>query len=210
MQLVKEYLATVISAYWATVNLSWHKEWNKCIWANLHLKKKKKHRQEMNSWTFFPNPCKRGKSHHYHHHQSSQYTFNSNFGAVSGHTDTCWSPATGHWNGNHCDFLPPQIPHQVASYPSWPTVIYRSQESSLMTHQLLRRPPSICRYTGDQRCAVLESLRHWILSGCNIMKSSRKQNWRDSLPVPVERRIQLGTTMRRQIWKNTVRRMHEV
>ena len=40
-QLVKEHLATVISACWATVDWSWPKEWNWCVQADLHFKKKK-------------------------------------------------------------------------------------------------------------------------------------------------------------------------
>ena len=34
--------ATVVPARWATVDWSWHKEWNQCARANLHLQKKKK------------------------------------------------------------------------------------------------------------------------------------------------------------------------
>ena len=66
MQLVREHSATVVSARWATMDLSWHKEWNWYAWTNLHLKKKeeKKCRRGMNGRTFSPNPCKRGKSHH--------------------------------------------------------------------------------------------------------------------------------------------------
>ena len=35
--------------HWATVEWSWPKEWNRCAWP---LKKKKKHRQSMDGWTF--------------------------------------------------------------------------------------------------------------------------------------------------------------
>ena len=37
---------SVVSARWATVDWSWPKEWNKCVWANLHFKKKKKKKKE--------------------------------------------------------------------------------------------------------------------------------------------------------------------
>ena len=49
----------------ATVDCSWHKEWNWCAQADLHLKKKKKHRRWMNHKTFPQNPHKQGKSHHF-------------------------------------------------------------------------------------------------------------------------------------------------
>ena len=42
MQLIREHLATVISACWATVDWQWHKEWNFCVQADLHLLRKKK------------------------------------------------------------------------------------------------------------------------------------------------------------------------
>ena len=45
MKLVKEHLATVVPAHWATVDWSW---------------------QGMNSWKFYQNPCKREKRHHHH------------------------------------------------------------------------------------------------------------------------------------------------
>ena len=45
---------------WATVDWFWHKEWNYCARANLHLKKKKKPRRGMNGRTFPQNPRKRG------------------------------------------------------------------------------------------------------------------------------------------------------
>ena len=38
-QLVTEHSTTVVSVRWATVNWSWHKEWNQCARANLHLNK---------------------------------------------------------------------------------------------------------------------------------------------------------------------------
>ena len=41
-QLVREHSATVVSAHWATVDWSWLKEWNQCMWANLHFKKQNK------------------------------------------------------------------------------------------------------------------------------------------------------------------------
>ena len=57
--------ATVVSARWATVDWSWHKEWNWCVQANIHFKKKKKKVQAGNNGrTFSPNPCKQGKNHH--------------------------------------------------------------------------------------------------------------------------------------------------
>ena len=65
MQFIRENLVTVISAHWATVDWSWPKEWNKCAWPNLHFKKKNR-RWGTNCRTFFPNPGKRGKSHHRH------------------------------------------------------------------------------------------------------------------------------------------------
>ena len=38
-QLVREHLAYIISARWATVDWSWHKEWNQCARDNLHFTK---------------------------------------------------------------------------------------------------------------------------------------------------------------------------
>ena len=38
----RKYSATVIAASWAIVDWSWHQEWNWCVQANLHFKKKKK------------------------------------------------------------------------------------------------------------------------------------------------------------------------
>ena len=67
MQLVGEHLATDVSACWATVDWSWHKEWNSFARADLHFKKKKMCRWEMNGQTFSQSPRKRGKSHHHHH-----------------------------------------------------------------------------------------------------------------------------------------------
>ena len=51
-QLVREHSATVVSARWATLDLSWQKEWNKCARVNLHFKKKKKRRRGMNGRRF--------------------------------------------------------------------------------------------------------------------------------------------------------------
>ena len=48
-----KHLATVMSAHWATVDWSLSKEWNYCVRAKLHLKKKMC-RQGMNGWTFSP------------------------------------------------------------------------------------------------------------------------------------------------------------
>ena len=45
MQLVREHFARVISARWATVDWSLHKEWNWCAQANLHFTKKKRERE---------------------------------------------------------------------------------------------------------------------------------------------------------------------
>ena len=80
-QLVREHLATVVSARWATVNWSWHKERNPRARANLHLKQKqnKTHRWGMNSRTFSPNPPKRGKSHHQQHYQWVPGAVNMNY-----------------------------------------------------------------------------------------------------------------------------------
>ena len=41
-QLVREHSTTIISAHWATVDRSWHKEWNWCAYANLHFRKKER------------------------------------------------------------------------------------------------------------------------------------------------------------------------
>ena len=48
-QIVRKHLATVVSACWASVDWSWHKEWNKCTRANLRFQKKKKV-QAKNEW----------------------------------------------------------------------------------------------------------------------------------------------------------------
>ena len=56
-QLIREHLATVISACWATVDWFWPKMWNWCVWADLHLTHTQKCRPG-NLW----------KSHHHHHH----------------------------------------------------------------------------------------------------------------------------------------------
>ena len=40
-QLVRKHIVTIVSARWATVDWSWHKEWNYCTRANLHFKEKK-------------------------------------------------------------------------------------------------------------------------------------------------------------------------
>ena len=62
-QAVREHSDTVVSARLATVDWSLPKEWNWCARANLHLKKKKKCRQEMNYRTFSQNPLTQGKGH---------------------------------------------------------------------------------------------------------------------------------------------------
>ena len=41
-QLVRNQTATDVSARWATVDWSWHEEWNKWARANLHFKNKQK------------------------------------------------------------------------------------------------------------------------------------------------------------------------
>ena len=61
-QLVRELSVTVVSAFWATMEWSWPKEWNYSGRANLHFKKKKC-RRGMNGRTFSRNPRKRRKSH---------------------------------------------------------------------------------------------------------------------------------------------------
>ena len=48
-RIYREHSATVISAGWPTVDWSWHKEWNECVQANLHFKKKKSASQGMKS-----------------------------------------------------------------------------------------------------------------------------------------------------------------
>ena len=70
-QLVREHSTTVVSAWWATVDWSWSKEWNWCARANLHFKPPKKCKYGMNGWTLSPNPSKWGKSHHHHQAQST-------------------------------------------------------------------------------------------------------------------------------------------
>ena len=50
MQLVKENSAMVVSAHWATVDWSRHKEWKWRAWANLHFKREKK-MQAGNKWS---------------------------------------------------------------------------------------------------------------------------------------------------------------
>ena len=53
LQLVREHLSSVISAYWATVDWLWRKEWNCCEGVYLQWKKKeKRHRQGMIYCTF--------------------------------------------------------------------------------------------------------------------------------------------------------------
>ena len=73
-QLVREHSATVVSAHWAIVDWSWHKEWNQCARANLHFnnkkrkkerkKNKKGHNRRTTGRTSHRNPRKRGKRHH--------------------------------------------------------------------------------------------------------------------------------------------------
>ena len=73
-QLVREHSAIVVSARRATVDWSWHKEWNWCARANLHFKKKKKKcRRGMNGRPFSQNPHKRGKSHHVSYLQEREF-----------------------------------------------------------------------------------------------------------------------------------------
>ena len=70
-QRVGEHSATVISVCWAIMDWSWHKEWNWCVWAELHLKNKTKRRWGL-IWHTFPRIlvviCKEKSHHHLHHH----------------------------------------------------------------------------------------------------------------------------------------------
>ena len=52
MQLIREHSATVVSAYWATVDWSWPTEWIKCVELISISKKgkKKKKAQAGNEW----------------------------------------------------------------------------------------------------------------------------------------------------------------
>ena len=86
MQLIREHSATVIPAHRASVDWSWHKEWNWCAQANLHSppkkKQKKKHRWGINDQTFFQNPNKRGKSHHHSCQDLNSQPFNHEFSTL--------------------------------------------------------------------------------------------------------------------------------
>ena len=61
---VYPWIDSVVSARWATVDWSWHKEWNYCARANLNLKKA----QAGNEWSnILPKSSQARKSHHHHH-----------------------------------------------------------------------------------------------------------------------------------------------
>ena len=66
MQLIREHLATVVSAHRATVDWSWPKKLNLWAWADLHLKKKA---QVGNEWLItLQKSSQARKSHHHHCH----------------------------------------------------------------------------------------------------------------------------------------------
>ena len=73
-QLVREHSVTVVSARWATVDWSWHNEWNSKKKKEKKRKKKerkkeiKKRRRGINCWTLSQNSRTRGKSHHRQSH----------------------------------------------------------------------------------------------------------------------------------------------
>ena len=48
MQLIRKCSSTVISVLWATLDWSWPKEWNQCVWADPHFKKKERKVQAEN------------------------------------------------------------------------------------------------------------------------------------------------------------------
>ena len=65
--IIREHLATVLSACWATLDWFWPKKWVQCAQADLHLNKQKT-KTAGGEWMTFPqNPCKPGKT-HYHYY----------------------------------------------------------------------------------------------------------------------------------------------
>ena len=86
-QLDREHSATVVSACWATVDWSWHKERNKCTRANLHIKTNQKSAGKEWLVKHSPQyPCKRGKS---QHHNVIQYN--------------AWNALQGCYFNRHCE-----------------------------------------------------------------------------------------------------------
>ena len=54
VQSMREHLATVVPACWATLDWSWPKEWNWCVLAALHMKKEEK--SMSGQWIAEPSP----------------------------------------------------------------------------------------------------------------------------------------------------------